>query len=171
MARDEGRRTDGGAMLHMFCGRIASGKSTLAAGIAAEGAVLIAEDAWLGALYADQMASGADYLRCSARLRGIMGPHVAGLLEAGVSVALDFPANTVETRGWMRGILAQTGAAHQMHVMTTDEAECLARLARRNAGGDHPFAVTEEQFRRFSRYYAPPTKDEGFELVLHDPGG
>ena len=59
--------------------------------------VLIAEDAWLGALYADQMASGADYLRCSARLRGIMGPHVAGLLEAGVSVALDFPACLSQT--------------------------------------------------------------------------
>ena len=40
--------------LHFFCGKIAAGKSTLAAKLAEqEGTVLIAEDAWLAALYAD----------------------------------------------------------------------------------------------------------------------
>lgn len=40
--------------LHMICGKIAAGKSTLAARLAeADRTVLIAEDDWLGALYAD----------------------------------------------------------------------------------------------------------------------
>ena len=86
-----------------------------------------------------------------------------------MSVVLDFPANTVETRAWMREILDQTGTAHQMHVLTTPDAVCLARLQARNAAGDHAFAATEEQFRRFSRHYAEPTPEEGFTLVFHDP--
>jgi predicted kinase len=156
--------------LHMLCGKIAAGKSTLAAQLARKpGTVLISEDAWLKPLFADQMVTGADYLRCSTRLRAAMGPHVTTLLEAGMSVVLDFPANTVETRAWMREILGQTDTAHQMHVLTTPDAVCLARLQARNAAGDHAFAATEEQFRRFSKHYAEPTPEEGFTLVFHDP--
>ena len=155
--------------LHMFCGKIASGKSTLAARIAREGAVLIAEDTWLDGLFADQMKTGADYLRCSAQLRNVMGPHLASLLNAGLSVALDFAANTVEQRAWMRRILAQTNATDRLHVLDASDEACLARLARRNAAGEHPFAVSEEQFRRFSSHFVRPSAKEGFNLVVHQP--
>lgn len=156
-------------VLHMLCGKIASGKSTLAAELAGQaGTVRISEDDWLGPLFADQMSTPADYVRCSAKLRGVMGPHVAALLNAGFSVVLDFPANTVENRQWMRSILDQTKATHQLHVMTASNEVCLARLHARNAKGEHAFAATDEQFHRFSRYYTVPTADEGFTLVLHD---
>ncbi|WP_374213319.1 AAA family ATPase [Psychromarinibacter sediminicola] len=152
----------------MLCGKIAAGKSTLAARLArAPGTVLIAEDVWLGALFADQMSSGADYVRCSGRLRAAMGPHVVSLLEAGVSVVLDFPANTVAQRGWMREILEASGAGHRLHLLDPPDAVCLARLRARNAQGDHPFAATEAQFHRFSRHFAPPGPDEGFTIVRH----
>lgn len=157
--------------LHLLCGKIASGKSTLAARLAEDNrAVLVAEDNWLQALYSDQMTTGADYVRCAARLRSVMGPHVAALLTAGVSVVLDFPANTVETRRWMRDILDATGAAHRMHLLTADDDLCLARLKARNAAGTHAFAATEALFRRFSSHFVPPTEAEGFTIVIHDPG-
>lgn len=137
--------------LHMICGRIAAGKSTLAAQLGREArTVVISEDAWLAALYVDEMTSIADYLRCTARLRGIVGPHVSSLLNAGVSVVLDFQANTVDARDWMRRILAETDAAHILHLLDVPEDVCRARLQARNAQGDHPFAVTEEQFPRIS---------------------
>src|SRR6056297_1047756 len=42
--------------LHMLCGRICSGKSTLAARLAAaSGTVLVTEDTWLDALYPDEL--------------------------------------------------------------------------------------------------------------------
>ena len=155
--------------LHMVCGKVAAGKSTLAADLAAtDGTALIAEDAWLAALYGDQMSSLQDYVRFSARLRSIMGPHVASLLQAGLSVVLDFPANTRQTRLWMREIVETAGAAHQLHVLTTPDALCLERLHRRNAAGDHPFAATEEQFRQISKHFEPPAPDEGFDLVIQD---
>lgn len=158
--------------LHMLCGKIAAGKSTLAARLAAaEGTVLISEDEWLHALYGDAMSTGADYLRFSSKLRSVMGPHVSGLLRSGLSVVLDFPANTAEQRGWMRDIVGETQVAHQLHVLQVPDEVCLARLRVRNAKGEHAFAVTEELFHRFTSHFAPPTPDEGFDLVLHEEDG
>lgn len=157
------------AVLHMVCGKIASGKSTLTARLGAEpGTVVIAEDDWLGTLFADQMRSIKDYVRFSEKLRRIMGPHVASLLEAGVSVVLDFPANTVENRTWMRGILDRTAADHRLHVLEVSDDVCLARLRARNARGEHPFAVTDAQFERITKHYAPPMPEEGFTILRHD---
>lgn len=157
--------------LHMLCGKIASGKSTLAARLSEpDGTVLIAEDVWLKTLFSDQMSSGPDYVRCAAKLRNAMGPHISALLKAGVSVVLDFPANTVENRAWMRGILDATGAADRLHVLNTPDEVCLARLRERNARGDHQFVVTDEQFHRFSRHFVAPSTDEGFDLEVHGQG-
>ncbi|MBB95199.1 MAG: cell division protein ZipA [Rhodobacteraceae bacterium] len=157
--------------LHLFCGKIASGKSTLAARIARDGAILITEDDWLHALFADQMQTGADYLRCSGQLRAIMGPHVGTLLAAGQSVALDFAANTRPQRAWMRSIIQDSDAAHQLHVFDVPDAVCLARLHARNASGSHAFAVTDAQFDHFSRHFAPPAPGEGFTVITHGLGG
>lgn len=157
--------------LHMLCGKIASGKSTVAAAVAAQpGTVRISEDDWLAALYGDEMEDLADFVRSSARLRAAMGPHVAALLGAGLSVVLDFQANTVEARAWMRGIAEGAGCLHRLHVMATPDETCLARLRARNAAGAHPFAPTEAQFHRMSAHHAAPTEAEGFDIVLHRPG-
>ncbi|MFX0547638.1 AAA family ATPase [Roseovarius sp. S1116L3] len=158
--------------LHMLCGKIAAGKSTLAADLAGSPeTVLIAEDDWLNALFADELVSLPDYVRCSSKLRRIMAPHVAALLNAGVSVVLDFPANTFEQRRWMRRILEQTTAAHQLHLLDVSDKVCLARLRERNSRGDHPFAVTDAQFHQFNNHFAAPTPDEGFNVVRHEDGG
>lgn len=154
--------------LHMLC---AAGKSTLAASLAsAPETVLIAEDDWLNALFADELVSLPDYVRCSSKLRRIMGPHVAAMLNAGVSIVLDFPANTVEQRRWMRGILEKTTASHLLHLLDVPEEICLARLRDRNSQGDHPFAVTEAQFHQFSSYFAAPSAGEGWNIVKHENG-
>ncbi|MBY6161445.1 ATP-binding protein [Mameliella alba] len=155
--------------LHMVCGKIAAGKSTLAARLAtADRVVLIVEDDWLHKLFAEELATPRDYLRCTAKLRSAIGPHVRELLNAGLSVVLDFAANTVEQRRWMKGLLEGTEAAHQMHVLVPSDETCLMRLRARNAAGTHPFSVTEEQFYQFSSHFVRPTADEGFDLVVYD---
>lgn len=158
--------------LHILCGKIAAGKSTLAARLGGlPGTVLMAEDDWLNAFFPEQVQSPKDYVHYSALLRRALGPFVVSLLDAGVSVVLDFPANTVEQRAWMRGMLQATHAAHQLHVLDVPDEVCLARLRARNAGGDHPFAATEAQYHLFSKHFTLPTPDEGFTVVRHeDPG-
>lgn len=154
--------------LHMLCGKIASGKSTFASQLAtAPGTVLVAEDFWLDALFGDELHSLSDYVRCSTKLRRAMAPHLVGLLGAGVSVALDFPANTVAQRTWMKHILSGTKASHRMHVFDVSDDICLKRLRTRNASGDHPFTVTESEFHQFSSYFTAPTVEEGFDLIIH----
>ncbi len=161
--------TDQNPTLHMMCGKIAAGKSTLAATLAKPAdTVLIAEDEWLAALFSEEMSTPKDYFLCASRLRAIMGPHVASLLSAGLSVVLDFQANTVESRQWMRGIIERTGADHRLHVLVPPDEVCLARLRDRNASGAHPFSVTEAQFHQIARHFAAPTPEEGFNLVIHD---
>jgi len=157
--------------LHLMCGKIASGKSTLTAQLGrTNGIVVIAEDDWLNSLYSEEMSSISDYVRCMSKLRDVMGPHVVSLLKAGVSVVLDFQANTIASRNWMRSILVQTEAAHQLHVFEVPDEVCIARLHARNAQGDHPFAATEEQFRQVSEHFVAPSPEEGFNIVLHHFG-
>lgn len=154
--------------LHMVCGKIAAGKSTLTAELAkAPSTVRISEDEWLGTLFSDQMTTIKDYVRCSERLRAVMAPHVSSLLTSGVSVVLDFPANTVETRAWMRDIVTTTEADDQLHFLDVTDAVCLERLRQRNAEGAHPFQVTEAQFHQVSKHFQPPTDGEGFTIVRH----
>ena len=156
-------------MLHLLCGTIASGKSTLAKQLADKPAtILISEDEWLNALFSDQMSTLADYVHCSSKLRTIMQPHIVALLHAGTSVVLDFPANTTETREWMRDVIEETGVAHELHFMKTPNEVCLARLKHRNAEGDHFFAPSEEQFWQIAKHFQAPTSEEGFNIVVHD---
>lgn len=154
--------------LHMLCGKIASGKSTLTAQLSrTAGTVVIAEDDWLRGLYAEEMSSISDYVRCMSKFRAVVGPHIVSLLNEGISVVLDFQANTISARAWMRSLLDQTQAAHKLHVLDVPDDVCVARLHARNAQGDHPFAATEEQFRQISKHFVAPSPEEGFNIVLH----
>lgn len=156
-------------VLHMLCGKIAAGKSTLAARLGEEPAtVVISEDAWLSVLFGDEMASLRDYLRYAARLKMVLGPHVIAVLRSGTSVVLDFPANRPEERDWMRGLFEQAGVAHRLHFLDLPDEVCRARMAARNADGDHPFAPTEAQFEQVTRHFVAPSVEEGFEVVVHE---
>ena len=154
--------------LHLLCGKVAAGKSTLAAQLASvDRTVLITEDEWLADLFANELQKPKDYLHCMTKLRAAMEPHIVALLKIGTSVVLDFQANTIESRAWMRGLLDQTDADHQLHVLMPSDDVCLERLRVRNANGLHPFTVTEEQFHQIAAHFSPPSEEEGFNLVFH----
>lgn len=152
----------------MVCGKIAAGKSTLTRRLAdAPATVLISEDAWLDALYPGEIHELSDYVRVAGRLKQAMAGHVAALLSAGVSVVLDFPANTVASRAWARGIFEKAGAAHQLHFLDVPAAVCKERLRARNAGGEHPFETSDAEFDLITSHFAAPSAQEGFEIVRH----
>jgi predicted kinase len=160
------------AVLHLVCGKIAAGKSTLAARLSARpGTILVREDQWLAGLYPGEQNTLDDYVRNAGRLRGVMGPHLVALLRAGLSVVLDFPANTPQSRAWMRSVFLEAEAAHQLHYLEAGDALCKARLRARNAAGTHEFAVSDEAFDLFTRYFVPPGPEEGFVVVGHPQDG
>ncbi len=156
------------AVLHLMCGKIAAGKSTLTRQLAQQPDTLVmSEDHWLSQLYGDEMSTVADYVRYSARLRATLQPHLVSLLRAGVSVVLDFPANTVASRAWMRTVFEDANVAHQLHFLDVPDDVCRARLRARNASGEHDFAATDAQFDLITSHFVPPSADEGFHVILH----
>src|SRR5882672_5890537 len=116
--------------LYLLCGTIAAGKSTLARRLAARPAtLLITEDHWTSNLFSDDLRTIDDYARYSARLRAAMGPHVVDILRQGLSVVLDFPANTAKNRDWMRSLIAQAEVAHELHLLDLPDAVCSSGFA------------------------------------------
>src|SRR3954464_3727498 len=156
--------------LYLICGRIASGKSTLARRLATRPAtLLISEDHWSSNLFADDLKTIDDYGRYSARLRAAMGPHVIDIPRQQLSVVLDFPANTVRNRSWMRSLITGANAAHELHLLDVPDTICKQRLRERNAAGEHPFQVSEAEYDQFTRYFVPPGPGECFNIVVHAP--
>ena len=156
--------------LHLLCGKIASGKSTLAKTLAAEyGALVLSEDHWLASLYPGEIQAIADYLRCAQRVRGVLGPLVVNLLESGVNVVLDFPANTLANREWLLGLAQAAKVPHRLHYLELDDATCRARLHARNAQGEHDFAATDAEFDLITRHFSVPSEEEGLVIEVHHP--
>lgn len=160
-----------GPILHMICGKIAAGKSTLAARLAeAPATVLVSEDYWLSRLYGEELKTVADYARYSARLRSAIGGHLEALLKAGLSVVLDFPANTVSNRQWMRTIFEGAGVEHRLHFLDLPDDLCKARLRLRNAAGTHDYVVSDAEFATITSYFQPPTEQEGLTMIVYREG-
>src|SRR5215467_5911421 len=134
--------TVGPTTLYLLCGKIAAGKSTLARQLASrQGALLIDMDRWMSVLFPVENKTIEDFARLSARLRDAMGPHVVEILRQDLSVVLDFPANTVKWRSWMRSLINEANVAHELHFLDVSDAICRARLQQRNVSGDHPYQV------------------------------
>jgi predicted kinase len=154
------------ATLHMLCGKIAAGKSTLTAELSrAPSTIVISEDFWLSRLFGPELKDVTDYVRCSRRLREAVGPHIQDLLRIGVSVVLDFPANTPSTRAWMRTVFEEAGADHCLHFLDVPDEVCKARLRARNVAGTHDFAAADAEFDLIASYFVPPSDAEGFKVI------
>ncbi len=95
-----------------------------------------------------------------------MGPHIIDILRQDISVVLDFPANTIAWRDWMRSLFVTAGVAHELHVLDVPDSVCKERLRERNSAGNHPYAVNDETYDLFTRHFSLPTADEGFNIVV-----
>lgn len=156
------------ATLHLLCGKIASGKSTLAKELAlAPNAAILSEDRWLADLYPGDIKTVPDYIRCAANLRNAVGPHVTELLRIGVSVVLDFPANTVANRKWMMSLLNSVKSGHVLHFLDVPDDVCLLRLHARNAASAHAFIVDDSEFHLITSYFEAPQQEEGFNVIRY----
>ena len=157
------------ATLHMLCGKIAAGKSTLSAKLSmSPSTVLIGEDRWIAQLY-PEIESMTDYIHCSERLRRVLAPHIVGLLRLRVSVVLDFHANTVASRNWMRSLFEEARADHRLHFLDVPDNVCRARLHARNASRAHDYAPDDAVFDEVTSFFVPPDPDEGFNVIRYTP--
>ncbi len=155
--------------LHFFCGKMASGKSTLARTIAKEhNAVLISEDDWLSTLYSEEINDFSDYLKYSSRLKEILTAHIQHLLLQGVSIVLDFPGNKPSQRSWFRSLFESAKTDHLLHYVIASDELCKKQLKMRNQDKPEGSAfTTEAEFNFITKYFQPPTSEERFKIKTY----
>jgi len=156
--------------LHFFCGKMAAGKSTLAKTLSERhNAILLVEDEWLSELYPDEITNIPEYSKYSSRLQNLLLNHIKSLLSSGVSVVLDFPANTEHQRNWFRLIFEEINIPHILHFVDINDEECKQQLKIRskNMPEGSPF-TTEEEFDAINKYFQAPLESEGFNIVRHE---
>jgi hypothetical protein len=72
----------------------------------------------------DQAAQPANSLENSLGHRNVDRILRSKKLREGLSVVLDFPANTVKWRSWMRSLIDQAHVAHELHFLDVSDAIC-----------------------------------------------
>src|SRR5215510_3199783 len=133
--------------LIFFCGKMASGKSSLARELAnREKAILLVQDDLLDALFPGEITDIQGFVQCSSRLKKALTPHLCALLSKGISVVLDFPANTREQRAWFRELIERANVDHQLHFLDASDALCKGQLRGRSMGvpDGTPWTTTED---------------------------
>jgi len=161
------------ATLHFICGKAASGKTTLARKLAVEhGAVLFIEDEWVTMLEIERSIFDViEYARHTQRLRAVLAPLAVQILKLDTPIVFDFAGNTVKSRDWVRSIFEAAEADHLLHVISATDEGCKARLRQRNElkpEGLYYGEVSEAVFDEVTRYFVPPSEQEGFRVVSYD---
>jgi predicted kinase len=153
-------------MLHILCGKMASGKSTLAQKLTREhDAVLITEDVWLDELYGSEIETFEYYIKYTRRLRTILFDHVQALLRQNIVVVLDFSANTVRQREWFKKLFEQAGTTHTLHYIVASDELCKKQLKKRSQNlPEGKKFTTEAEFDRVTQYFEEPLEEEGFDI-------
>ena len=160
--------TDHG-VLHLLCGKMAAGKSTLATHLSQrEHCVMLSEDSLLSGLYPGEVVDVDSYVKYTDRIKQALGPHISSLLRNGLSVVLDFPANTVPQREWLLSLAKQADAAHELHYLPRSDEQCKARLAQRAIEIPERRATdTPQMFDAMRPYFEPPLDSESLHVIVH----
>jgi len=158
------------ATLIFFCGKMAAGKSTLARRLAEERqALLLVQDDFLARLFPGDVKDISAYTLYSSRIGDVVQPLVCDVLTRGVSVALDFPANTTKQRTWFRQIIERVRVGHELHLIDASDATCKRQLRERSRHLPEGSPWTSEaEFDAVTAYFQPPAEEEGFNVIRHE---
>ncbi|MGZ9059877.1 MAG: AAA family ATPase [Burkholderiaceae bacterium] len=162
----------GKGKLVFVCGKMAAGKSTLSKELAAqEDTLLLEQDELLMALFPEEIVDLASFVKYSTRVQDALAPHICCLLAKGISVVLDFPANTKRQRVWFRQLIERADAEHELHLIVASDDLCKLQLKQRSAQRGLPPGTkwtTEADFDEVTAYFDPPAADERFNVIRHD---
>jgi predicted kinase len=158
--------------LIFFCGKMAAGKSTLARDLAAcENAVLFVQHDLLDVLFPGEIKDIPAFVTYSSRLKNALTPYVCSLLSKGISVILDFPANTKSQRAWFRELIERANVTHQLHFVDASDDLCKGQLRNRSKRLPPGSAwTTDAEFEGINAYFQPPSDDEHFNVIRHKRG-
>ena len=157
----------GQGKLILFCGKMGAGKTTLSKAISSEKeCVLISEDDWLSSHYPNLINSFEDYIKYSRLIKPFVKDLVQSILCAGVTVVMDFPANTIRQRKWLLSLSQEIEAEHELFFLNMSDEQCLSQIAkRRTEQPEREQFDTEDVFYEVTKYFEPPSTDEGLFIT------
>ena len=95
-------------------------------------------------------------------------PNAVSLLSHGMSVVLDFPANTKDQRNWFRAIYEQANVSHTLHYVDVSNDICKRQLKERSKDKPEGSAFTSDaEFDAITKYFQAPSIDEGFNIIRY----
>lgn len=160
-------------MIHLICGPIGAGKTTIANQLAEQhSAIRFSEDEWLSNLFIpdapenllDQpievVAAWASekYQRC----RGQIWPVCEQILQQDVHVVLDGAAANKEQRDKIRQKAIKVGVGFKLYYVTTDTETRRSRVLERNVKGGETYSieVTPIMFEFMEKFFEIPDESE-----------
>lgn len=157
------------ATLHFICGKLGSGKTTLAKEIAdQQNAIFISEDIWLSQLFPDAIKTFEDYLLYSKRVKTVISAHVIELLQHSVSVVFDFAGNRPADRDWVKSVFESAQVAHLLHYIVAPDDLCRAQFKKRNLNlPKGSKIITDQEFDMITQYFVPPEQNEEYCVEYH----
>ena len=160
------------AKLIFMCGKLVAGKSTLARELAErQNAILLVQDEFLEKLFPGEITDIPAFVKYSSRLKDALTPHICAILSRGISLVLDFPANTKAQRAWFREILERADVAHELHFVDASDALCKTQLEDRSRHLPPGSRwTTEAEFDAITAYFQTPSEEEQFHVVRHERG-
>jgi hypothetical protein len=92
--------------------------------------------------------------------------------KAGAGKTTHFAGNTPRERAWVRSIFERANADHRLHYLPADDDICRKRVRQRNVSrpeGVFFGTVTDAQVDQVNKFFTPPGRAEGFEVIIHGP--
>jgi len=156
--------------VHMICGTLGAGKTTLARQLAREtGSVRFSLDEWIMQLFGSEAPEPMQYpwwvehaQRCHSQIWALC----VQLLSHNRDVILDFGFPTREHRAQYLALARAAGATVKLYVVNADPGVRRQRVRARNVERAETFAltVTDGMFEGSESWWEPPTAAE-LELV------
>ncbi|MGD0021365.1 MAG: ATP-binding protein [Smithellaceae bacterium] len=152
--------------IHMLCGLICSGKTTLARKLEKDfNAVAFSPDEWMAQLFGSEHTDQYGF-KYAPKVHALVCKIYERLLQLNVDVILDSGFWSKFERDQVRRKAVELGVKHKLYFLDCSKDICMQRLRERNTQRrPDAIVIPENKFLQSLNLFQPPGADEEFEHI------
>lgn len=153
--------------IHMLCGFICAGKTTLAQKLEREyAAVTFCPDEWIARLFGQEHSSQCVFIY-APKVSALISRTYEQLLKLKIDIILDDGFWSKAEREHMRKRASELGAKSKLYFLDCPKEILLQRLQKRNAEcNPESVVVSEAKFKIAWERFQSPSADEKYEHIV-----